>query len=506
MHKVTVSYFKQRLINFAINLIRTDKNLMRESFQIEDFVNENFEFADELDKWTPEDFNEEPAFLETIQDEEIRSFAKKIVAIWPTLGRKISSDTLQNIHRHSLFPLTKGFVVPGGRFRETYYWDTYWIIKGLLISDMKDTARDMLDNFVTLIKQHGFIPNGARVYYSQRSQPPLFAQMVMEYYAATGDVSWLRENIAYVEQEVNFFLQNRVITIEVNGEEYQVARYYPESLGPRPESYKEDFLTASKLTTEEAKQNLYTNLKGGAESGWDFSSRWFYDADGGTNANLSTIDTGRTIPVDLNAFLYQATGSVALLYNALNNPGKMTEWLLKNMKFQSALQKVFFNEEDSIWYDYDTTLKQHRKEFYVSNLSPLWVKAQGINFNPDKLIQKLRDDGVLDFEGGTPSSLKRSGEQWDLPNAWPPLQAIIVQALANTGTEEGKEIAEQLAKQWVTANMIGYERTGYMFEKYDAESLGNYGGGGEYEVQAGFGWSNGVALEFIRDYYSENDL
>ncbi|XP_065159309.1 trehalase-like [Atheta coriaria] len=489
------------LKNFDVFMKENNQEPTKE--QVEQFVNDNFSFADELEDWMPEDFEEEPPFLETVQPEEIRSYAKKIVAIWPNLGRKISNETLENIQRHSLLPLSKGFIVPGGRFRETYYWDTYWIIKGLLISDMKQTARGMLDNFVTLVKQHGFIPNGARVYYLQRSQPPLFAPMVLDYFRASGDREWLTENIAFVEQEVKFWLENRMITVEIDGKKYHVARYYPESLGPRPESYKEDFLTASNLPNDDAKQKLYTNLKAGAESGWDFSSRWFYDTKGGNNANLSSVDTGRTLPVDLNAFLYKACHALNMLYSGLHQLDKASYWLNKAIEFKRVLKDVFFNKDDGIWYDFDKTLKKHRKEFYVSNLSPLWVHAEHLDFNPDKLIKKLHDDGVFEYEGGTPASLKRTGEQWDLPNAWPPLQAIAVQAIANTETEEGKTIAEKLAKQWVTANMIGYERTGTMFEKYDAEEQGNYGGGGEYKVQAGFGWANGVVLEFIRDYYSE---
>jgi neutral trehalase len=70
----------------------------------------------------------------------------------------------------------------GGRFIETYYWDNYWILEGLLVSGMFDTAKTILENQIYLIENYGFIPNGSRVYYLNRSQPPYFSLMVMNFY------------------------------------------------------------------------------------------------------------------------------------------------------------------------------------------------------------------------------------------------------------------------------------------------------------------------------------
>ena len=65
----------------------------------------------------------------------------------------------------------------GGRFREQYYWDSFWIVEGLLESELYDIVNATLHNFMDELEHIGFIPNGGRIYYLNRSQPPLFVQV-----------------------------------------------------------------------------------------------------------------------------------------------------------------------------------------------------------------------------------------------------------------------------------------------------------------------------------------
>ena len=168
--------------------------------------------------------------------------------------------------------LDKPFIVPGGRFREMYYWDSYWTIQGLLVSEMYDTVKGikdwlsrvkiddfpnvflgMLQNFVQLIQAVGHIPNGNRIYYTRRTQPPLFISMVEAYYEvncivvyikvlqvnlfvlkATKNKSFIQENIAYMEQEFDYWMQNRTVSINVKGKNHKLARYNVEVDDPRP--------------------------------------------------------------------------------------------------------------------------------------------------------------------------------------------------------------------------------------------------------------------------------
>lgn len=44
------------------------------------------------------------------------------------------------------------------------YWDSYWILVGLIESELLDVANATLQNFMDEIETLGFIPNGGRIY------------------------------------------------------------------------------------------------------------------------------------------------------------------------------------------------------------------------------------------------------------------------------------------------------------------------------------------------------
>lgn len=470
--------------------------------QIKQFLVENFEEGDELQDWVPPDFVAKPQFLSTIVDPSLRSFAGDIVQLWKTLARKVKPDVTQNPKQYSLMPLPNGFIIPGGRFKEIYYWDTYWIVRGLLISEMKDTARGIIENFLYLVKTLGHVPNGSRVYYKQRSQPPLLTKMVAQYINYTQDYTWLRKNIDTLEDELNYWINNRQVKVSVNGINFRLYQYNAPSYGPRPESYREDVLTASSTSDV---NKTYIELKSAAESGWDFSSRWIFDAQGGNNENLTHIQTTRVIPVDLNSFIYDAFNNLSQLYKSLGNFVKAALWKKRAAVLEQAINLILWNDKAGIWQDFDVELKKHRDYFYASNIAPLWVKLGDAYKNTrtiQQILKYLTKEGIQNYPGGTPTSTISSGEQWDMPNAWPPLQAIVIQGLRNAQDRDAKDMAEKLAHMWVKANYIGYQETEEMFEKYDANEPGQFGGGGEYTVQAGFGWTNGVVLELLEEYGS----
>lgn len=248
---------------------------------IYNFVNNTFDPAGaEFEDWLPSDWKESPKFLNDIHDPDFRDWGSKLNQIWKVLGRKMKNDVKENPDRYSIIWVPYPAIVPGGRFREFYYWDSYWIIKGLLLSEMTDTARGMLDNFLYIVDQYGFIPNGGRIYYSKRSQPPLLIPSIKVYYDHTEDLEYIRKNIAIMEKEFNFWMTNHTINITKNGKNYTLAVYGDKSKGPRPESYREDIHSAQIFPRPEDKEAHYSELKAAAESGWDFSSRWFISKDG----------------------------------------------------------------------------------------------------------------------------------------------------------------------------------------------------------------------------------
>ncbi|GJQ73679.1 hypothetical protein Trydic_g14017 [Trypoxylus dichotomus] len=475
--------------------------------QLQAYVDENFISENELDVWIPDDFVEEPSFISRIEDADVQKFAKNIVSIWKDLGRKTKKEVLENPDQHSLIAVPNGFIVPGGRFQEYYYWDSYWIIDGLLVSGMAKTAQGMINNFLSLVDRYGHVPNGGRVYYLRRSQPPLLSHMAMLYFETTNDVTWLKNSIDLLEKEVEFWLKNRMVKIRVRCKDYNVAYYHAVSDGPRPESYYEDFITASYYKTREEKAQMYIELKSGAESGWDFTSRWIFDKHGGANANLTFTRTSRVAPIDLNAYLYGAFVNMADFYGHLKNEKKQVYWNQQALTLNSTINELFWNESDGIWHDFDIDLLKQRTFFTAANLAPLWTKAYNVEkHHTTNLIQKvvsyLKEEGVTHFLGGIPTTIGFTGEQWDYPNAWPCLQSVVIEGLENSGVLMGQQWAREFAERWIRSNMIGYEKSGHMYEKYDAEIPGQYGGGGEYNVQTGFGWTNGVVLKLIQKYYS----
>ena len=496
------------LTNFSNLMRETNNNPSRE--QIASFVDSNFIDGDELLNWSPPDFDPSPPILDKIADPKLKQFAKDIISIWPGLGRKVSPDVDRNSDQYSFIYVPNGFIVPGGRFKELYYWDSYWIIRGLLISNMTQTAKGMIDNFIYLVNKLGYIPNGSRIYYLGRSQPPLLALMMSDYFSATGDVAWLEQNIGTVERELYYWLEKKKITVEVDGKQYRLLRYISdeEDTGPRPESYYEDY-SSSRVLSEARREVFYKEMRSAAESGWDFSSRWFVNTKNVTTDNLTDVHTSHILPVDLNSMFAGALQIVGDLRNQLKDRRSAQKWWSLAKYWRVAIENVLWDPNDGVWYDYDTTAKARKKEFYPSCATPLWAQAVEPATAPvygSHLVQYLLSIGALNFPGGIPTSLWHTGEQWDFPNAWPPLQSIMIGGLEKSGYEEARKLAREQVTVWIRANYIGYAKWRKMFEKYSSVQAGDHGGGGEYTVQSGFGWTNGIVLELLQRYGKELQL
>lgn len=188
----------------------------------------------------------------------------------------------------------------------------------------------------------------------------------------------------------------------------------------------------------------------------------------------------------------------------LGNAWKSKKWRKREQVWMDGISRVLYDFKDGTWYDWDINLSKPRRGFFPSNLSPLFTES----FEPHmkeyygrRAIEYLDKNNIDSFKGGIPTSLLQTGQQWDYPNAWPPLQDMIVTGLLNTKIPAGIEKARLYAIYSLDAYITGFRTTSEMFEKYDASVSGQYGGGGEYTVQTGFGWTNGAALSFIKLLY-----
>lgn len=240
--------------------------------EVGQFLDENFYSAGwDTVKTEPTDWHSNPAFLNKVADPDLNRFAKEVNSRWRDLLRKFDPSRICPTCKTSAIVTADPFMVPGGRFIEYYYWDSYWIIKSLLISDMDETARDMIQNFLDIVTEIGFVPNGARIYYLNRSQPPLLTPMIDEYFEKTKDMNFLKSAIDLIDAEYTFWMSYKAANFTKNGKTYKLNKYDVKNLGPRPESYREDYVNA-RLSPNETE--YYMAVASAAESGWDFSSRW----------------------------------------------------------------------------------------------------------------------------------------------------------------------------------------------------------------------------------------
>lgn len=441
-----------------------DKQKNLPDFDLKAFVAEYFEIPPSISS----DFKSDPT----------RSAVEHVNALWPELKRE--SDEFKE--GSTLIPLPKPYIVPGGRFREVYYWDSYFTMLGLVESGEFGMIEDMLDNFAHLINTVGHIPNGNRTYYITRSQPPFFAQMVKLLATYKGDRIYTKYKEA-LKKEYEFWMDGnaaadtpiRHCVLTPSG---IMNRYYDLGDTPRQESYREDYALAQEVGGGE---KMYRDLRSGAESGWDYSSRWFANG-----MDIETIITTDIIPVDLNALLYGLEEVLTRCY-----AGDLD--YITTLKAKMATRKTFldthcWNDTEGVYEDYNWVEQKRTPIKSLAMLYPLFFKMSS-QAQADRIAAYVEKNFLK--AGGVVSTLYHTGEQWDAPNGWAPLQWMTVIGLKNYGHIE---LADRIAERWVDLNEKVYQNTGKFVEKYNVEDMTLTAGGGEYPVQDGFGWSNGVYL------------
>ncbi|KAI0036264.1 Six-hairpin glycosidase-like protein [Vararia minispora EC-137] len=551
------------------------------------------------------EFNPNPAFLGNVSDPLVRAWAGIVHGYWTQLIRGTNASTLCDgvTCESTLIPLNHTFVVPGGRFREQYYWDSFWIVEGLLVSELYGIANSTLQNFMDEIERFGFIPNGGRIYYLNRSQPPLFIWMVYNYVAATNDTAILARALPLAERELAWWLTNRSVSVTspYTNTTHTLYRYAVTNSAPRPESYLTDYLTANDPTlatplNASERAALYAQLASGAESGWDYTTRFVARPLAGgvqdTAPALRSLNIVNHVPVDLNSILYKSHTLLAELYarNVSANATLASTHTSLASALASGILDLLWDPTRLAFYDFNLTSHTRNSLFSAASFYPLWVgltppslhtnvtAAQGYFASLHMTMRR--------YNGTVPPTFVESGLQWDSPNAWPPHQYIALQALLSLpanisagplpepptgqsafallpagqlGVEEAElpalvagaqapvgasadvnaltgggvlgggavnasegwrdALVRELANRYIASALCSWYstggeidgllprlsdaalnlsgsigNTGNMFEKFSIRNIDVGGSGGEYTVQAGFGWTNGVAL------------
>ena len=399
-----------------------------------------------------------------------------IDALWPALIRDAEHPPPES----DLLPLPKPYVVPGGRFAELYYWDSYFTMLGLAESGQNALIGDMIADFSSMLRSYGHIPNGNRSYYLSRSQPPFFFAMVQ---LADPEQGFAR-HLDDLKREYRFWMEHRLA---------QAPRlnHYDDALDtPRPEQRTADRALAKLARRPPAE--LYHQLRAAAESGWDFSSRWGRDK---AATNVTDI-----LPIDLNSLLYGLEQAIEIGCRQLAETACAEDFAARKAARRRAIDAYLWDASAGAYLDYSRREGRRHPAITAATLYPLFVGLADQS-QAAAVAVRVRDD--LLREGGVVTTTKPTGEQWDYPNGWAPLQWIAIAGLRRYGEER---LAAAIACRWIVLVERVYAQTGRLVEKYDVVATDRPGGGGEYPVQDGFGWTNGVTRKLLALYPEFADL
>ena len=443
-----------------------------------------------LEKFFHRFFQPNPSKSVDFKSDTSRSITEHIEILWDILKK----ETEEAVQGSSLIPLPNPYIIPGGRFNEIYYWDSYFTMLGLQVSGKIEMIENMVDNFSWLIEKVGFIPNGNRTYFMGRSQPPFYALMVSLLAEEKGD-KILVKYLPFLEKEYAFWMDGKALLGNVDsvvaknhvvnlGDGKFLNRYFDQHHQPRVEMYATDLELAEK--TDRPANELFSNLRAACESGWDFSSRWLRDAD-----DLTTIYTTEILPVDLNCLLYFLEITISKAYGIKEEVEACGGFYQIAITRRELILKYFWNENTGFFHDFDFVKNEQTKALTMAGIFPLFFEIA--KEEQAELCAEMIKKHFLKA-GGLVTTPIHSGEQWDAPNGWAPLQWIGIQGLKNYGFND---LSKNISDNWIKLNTDVYHRTGKLLEKYNVEDTSLLSGGGEYELQDGFGWTNGVLLKLM---------
>ena len=451
-------------------LARFEQRKDQAGFDLKGFVLEHFELP-------------QPAEVDESLPLETTSLTSYIDSLWARLRRE-PEDAPQG---STLVPLEYPYIVPGGRFNEIYYWDSYFTFLGLVEAGQLEMVENMVRNFVYLQETLGVIPNGNRHYFATRSQPPFLSLMVellwQEKYQHQDDLTQFSPYLEALKREHAFWMKPERVTPVGDT---LLNHYWDTATTPRQEAYLED---TSLVVKHESPEQLYRELRAAAESGWDFSSRWLRDPD-----DLATMHTTDILPIDLNCLLYNLERLLAEFHERAGDAERAERYASDAARRKNAVDQYCWNKDKSFYFDYDALAQSQTDVYSLAGAFPLFLKMAS-----DRQADAVKDILMSKFlhPGGLVSTLRETGQQWDSPNGWAPLQWVAVQGLRNYGFEaEAKEIA----RRWLEMVRARFAEDKKLLEKYDVVNLNRRAGGGEYEVQEGFGWTNGVTLKLLKLY------
>ena len=428
---------------------------------------------------------------------------------------EVLPDNPAKIEDHGLLYLPGDYVVPGGRFNELYGWDSYFILLGLLKDNELTLAKDLTDQLLYQVEHYGAVLNANRTYFLSRSQPPLLARMVIKLYEQTKDLTWLKSTVKTLEQYYDYWISD-VHRDAKSG----LSRYYALGEGPAPEVVVSERDEAGHTHFDRIKDFYRT------EQIDDYDVSLFYDAEKDELTDLFykgdrtmresgfdptnrfgpfSVDIVHYLPICLNVLLYQMEQDMAEIYriidtaeadnpNATKHAAEIARWHDHASARHISINHHLWDEQHGLYFDYHLTSQKRREYEFATTFYPLWAGIAS-DKQAEDIVANL---SKFEAPGGVRTSNNFSGNQWDAPFGWAPLQLIAIEGLQRYGyTQE----AERLARRFITLVTEEFERTGSLLEKYDVEACSSQVSEdiqfGYSSNEIGFGWTNGVVLSLL---------
>ena len=416
-----------------------------------------------------------------------------------TLPRNVLS-----IREHGLLYLPRPYVVPGGRFNEMYGWDSYFIQVGLLRDDQLGDASDLVENFLYEIEHYGSILNANRTYFLSRSQPPFLTRMILAVYEKTRDNAWLRGTLPAIERYYRFWT-TEPHTVPDAG----LSRYFDRGEGPAPEVMADEKDEQGRTHYDRAREYYRTHDVTDYDESLYYDSRrdrltdLFYKGDRSMRESgfdpsnrfgALNVDVIHYAPVCLNTLLYVMEDDTGRILETLGDTSAATMWRSRAASRRDLINTLMWDEEAGLYYDYNFRTRQRRRYDFATTFFPLWA---GIA-SPAQAARLRENLSRFEAPGGLLTSTEVTGNQWDAPFGWAPLQMIAVDGLRRYGFHED---ANRIAAKFVSLVAKEFDEHGTIVEKYDVRRRESDVAAdikfGYSANQVGFGWTNGVVLDLL---------
>lgn len=410
------------------------------------------------------------------------------------------------VRDQGLLYLPKPYVVPGGRFNEMYGWDSYFIQKGLLRDGELALAQDMVDNLVYEVQEYGKVLNANRTYYLTRSQPPFLTEMLLAVYGKTRDRKWLEASLPAIETYYRYWTSDPHATPETG-----LSRYFDLGEGPAPEvlsgerdergrtlyDLAREYFRSHPVRDYDASRYydrsndrltalFYKGDRSMRESGFDPSSRF----------GPFSVDIIHYNPVCLNSLLYLMETQTADILEILQRNSEAQVWRKRARDRAARINLLLWDPRDGLYYDYAFTQKRVRRYPFLTAFYPLWA---GIA-SPQQAARIVANLPMFERPGGLQTSTVLSGDQWDSPFGWAPLEMIAIQGLRRYGYQKD---ADRISREFLSLVLDEFRRSGIIVEKYDVVRRNSNLRGeirfGYRTNEAGFGWTNAVFTALFDD-------